>query len=74
MASPGIPILGMRVCVKITALPVHFTLINFFAVFPSLLLPRFYIPALLKGGFSSYDVKRQIGEVNDGGRGLFRFW
>ncbi|CAM9809520.1 unnamed protein product, partial [Pylaiella littoralis] len=27
-----------------------------------------------KGGFSSYEVERQIGEVNDGGRGLFRFW
>ncbi|CAM9391757.1 unnamed protein product [Scytosiphon promiscuus] len=27
-----------------------------------------------KGGFSSHEVQRQIGEVNDGGRGLFRFW
>lgn len=27
-----------------------------------------------QGGFSSHEVKRQIGEVNHGGRGLFRFW
>ncbi|CAN0486051.1 unnamed protein product, partial [Laminaria digitata] len=31
-----------------------------------------YIAA--KGGFSSNDVKRQIDVVNDGERGLFRFW
>eukprot|EP00903_Cladosiphon_okamuranus_P020913 g19205.t1 len=27
-----------------------------------------------KGGFSSNEVKRQIVEVNHGGRGLYRFW
>lgn len=27
-----------------------------------------------QGGFSAHDVKRQIGEVYGGERGLFRFW